>query len=115
MIVPDDAAATLDPFDIDAIGDIAARATSAKIRMTPSVNGKLRKLCAYFAASDQDENAFGPISGSSTSLPNVMLRPGQRQDNETGRRHPVHETFEAVKRTILTPERPDFDPHHAAR
>ena len=65
--------------------------------MTPSVNGKLRKLCAYFAASDHDENALGPISGSSRSLPNVMLRPDRAEDDEAGRRHPVHETLEGIE------------------
>ena len=39
------------------------------------VNGKLRKLCAYFAASDQAVKASGDISGSSSGLPKVMLRP----------------------------------------
>src|SRR5215467_4596141 len=46
-----------------------------KMRMTPRTKGKLRKLCAYLAASDHAEKALGPITGNRTDLPNVMLRP----------------------------------------
>ena len=75
--------------------------------MTPSVNGKLRKLCAYFAASDHDENALGPISGSSTSLPKVMLRPDSARMMKQVAVIQCTKRSKALKRTMLRPERPD--------
>src|ERR1700746_747413 len=78
-----------------------------KIRNTPSVNGKLRRLCAYFAANDQDENALGPISGSKVCLPNVMLRPDSAMMMKQVAVIQCTKRSNALKRTILTPERPD--------
>src|SRR6516165_10295843 len=45
------------------------------ISTTPMVNGKLKKLCAYFAHSDHAVKLSAPISGSSSGRPKVMLRP----------------------------------------
>src|SRR5712672_1271424 len=78
-----------------------------KIRTTPSVNGKLRKLCAYLAANDHDENALGPISGSSVSLPKVMLRPDSARMIKQVAVVQWTKRSNALKRTILMPERPD--------
>src|SRR5271163_2104192 len=78
-----------------------------KIRITLSVNGKLVKLCAYFAASDHDENALGPISGSSVYLPNVMLSPVRPRMIKQVAVIQCTKRSKALKRTICTPERPD--------
>src|SRR5277367_3395315 len=78
-----------------------------KIRMTPSVNGKLVKLCAYFAASDHDENVFGPINGNSAYLPNVMLSPVSPRMTKQVAVIQCTKRSKALKRTIFTPERPD--------
>src|SRR5205807_2478417 len=77
------------------------------IRTTPSVNGKLKKLCAYLAANDHDENALGPTRGSSVSLPKTMLRPDSARIMKQVAVIQCTERSKALKRTMLTPERPD--------
>ena len=56
----------------------------------------------------------GPISGNNTTLAESDVEPGQRQDDETGRRHPVHKTLEGVEAHDVDAGAAGFDPHHAA-
>ena len=56
----------------------------------------------------------GPISGSSSGLPKVMLSPVMREDDEAGCRHPVHEPLEALKAHDDAAGTAALDPHHAA-
>src|ERR1700757_1997805 len=78
-----------------------------KIRMTPSVKGKLRKLWMYLAASDQDENALGPIKGNSATLPKVTFSPVSAMRMKQVAVIQCTKRSKALKRTILTPDRPE--------
>ena len=72
----------------------------------PTMNGKLVKLCAYLAACENALKASGPINGSSSSLPKVMLRPEMPSTmNETAVSQCTNRSKE-LKRGTLRPDRP---------
>ena len=77
-----------------------------KIRTTPSVNGKLRKLCAYLPACDQAVNASGLISGSSSFRPNVMFKPVMARMTKQVAVIQWMKRSKALNRTIVRPDRP---------
>ena len=72
------------------------------------MNGKLVKLCAYLAASENAVNAPGPIKGNSNNLPNVTLSPVIPSTmNETAVSQCTNRS-KALKRGTVRPDRP-FD------
>src|SRR5439155_7337695 len=77
-----------------------------KISTTPSVNGKLRKLCAYFAHCDQMVKVSGPTRGSSSSLPKVILRPDSARITKQLAVIQCTNRSNALKRTRVRPDRP---------
>ena len=58
--------------------------------------------------------ASGPISGSSSCLPNVMLRPDKASMMKQVAVIQCTKRSNALKRTTRAPGPPDLDPHHAA-
>ena len=60
------------------------------------------------AASDQAENASGPITGSNATLPKVMLSPVNASKTKHVAVIQCTKRSKALKRTMLMPERPDL-------
>src|SRR6476469_9937818 len=91
---------------ISTLSGMLSFSQSIGISMMPTMNGKLVKLCAYLAACENALKASGPINGSSSSLPKVMLRPEMPSTmNETAVSQCTNRSNE-LKRRTLRPERP---------
>ncbi len=79
------------------------------------VNGKLRKLWAYFASSDQVVKASGPEQRQQQRLAEGDVEARERQDDEAARGHPMDEALEGVEAYDLAARPPVLDLDHAAR
>ena len=85
-----------------------------KISTTPRVNGKLRKLCAYFAHLRPGGERLGPSSGNSSGLPNVMLSPEIARMMKQVAVIQCTKRSNALKRTKRAPGAAGLELHHAA-
>jgi len=105
MLRFDEPAALPEPLDIDLVGDVVLSQITG-ISTRPSTNGKLMKLCAYLAACENALKASGPISGSSSDLPKVILSPERPSTmNETAVSQCTNRSS-SLKRGTLRPDRP---------
>src|SRR5262245_19420718 len=113
MVVSDDATAALDPFSIDSVGYIAAdpheedqhhadRKWEAEIVV---------RVLGQFGPSGE---GLRPYQWQQQRLAKRDVEARQSQDDEAGRRHPVHEPFEPVETHDSAAGTTFFDPHHAA-
>ena len=114
MLVPDDAAAPLEPFDVDAVRDVAGDPHEED---QDHADGEreaeiiVQRICPTATSA---VNASGPISGSSSDLPNVMLRPESASMMKQVAVIQCTNRSNALKRTIVRPDRPLSIFDHAA-
>ena len=114
MVVPDHAAAALQPLEIDALRDVAAdphqedqhdaegeREAQIIVRVFRPFRPGGEGLRAH--QRQQQRPAEGDVE------------PGQREDDEAGRRHPMHEPFERIEAHDRAPRASALDADHAAR
>ena len=74
MIVADDAAAALEPFDVDPVRDVAGD-PHQEDQHDAEREGEAQIVVRVLRPLRPGREASGPISGSSSGLPKVMLSP----------------------------------------
>src|SRR5262249_28353574 len=111
--VADDAAALLQPFDVDAVGNVPGdphqedQHHAEREREADVVMGVFRPL-------RPGGERLRAQPGQQQLLAEGDVKAGQRQNDEAARGHPVHEPFERIEAHDVAAGAPGFDADHAA-
>ena len=114
MVVANNAASALDPFDVNAAWNIAP---DPHQQDQHNADGEreaeivVRVLCQFRPSRE----GFGPKQGQQQRLTEGNVESGKGKDDEAGRRHPVHGSLKGVEAFDLPARTPALDLHHSAR
>ncbi len=112
MVVADNAAAALEPFDVDFVRNIAADPHQEDEN---DAEGE-REAQIVMPESRQlrpGGEGFRPDQRQQQRPPERDVEPRDRQDDEAGRGHPMHEALERVEAHDFAPRTPAFEFHHS--
>ena len=108
MVVADDAAAALEPFDVDAIGDIPGE-PHEKDQDDAEREREAEEIVRVFRGQRPSrECARSDQRQQQPTLPKVMLSPDSARMTKQVAVIQCTKRSKALKRTMLTPERPDW-------
>ena len=113
MLVADHAAAFLQPFDVDPIRDVPGD-PHQKDHKHADREREAQVIVGVFRPLRPGGERLGPDEGQQQRLSERDVEPGNSEQDEAGRRHPVHEALEGGEAHQHAPGASRFDADHAA-